>query len=690
MVQYTVPRHQLVETTPPFCCAKCPPSIEGNFSYRRRRDNSPPVEGCPKGGVVSEQIYSINWIIDTMSERTLTYGFFVAVLLFSLGNTAGCKSGLLVFAPQHRWVASSHEPAKMKERWKTEAEKTPEFDEVTAALIQRNETFGEVVQTMDKLNRAKVAEFKEQVKKPSISTHYTGALHPNTAQNWDSDEWELTTQNTVQNTVCNNEKQFIDTVFQKKDNLLVLQLSSALALGITHNSDFASHQIQPTITETREAQALAVFDPQVLAAVQGTTGNSRYGTEAGYAPNRLPESNVLTTFGLQRKDALGGTWGISGSWANTKTEMPTQHVGNIADSVTLQWQQHLLNGGGYGVNLANVRQARLHTVYSQYEFRGYAQKFVADVEFLCWEYIAAVKSLKIEQESYVLTEKNWKDTLERINSGIQPATDRFSFTAQLVKQEAAIVGARCQVETARVALLQKIMPHSPEYWRQEIDLVADLLPACDRLLTCEGHIEAAKQCRTDIAQAKLQIQSGQLDLVKTKNGLLPQLDLIVSTDWNGTAETYRQQTTAAAKRDDVSATVGLQLQYSLGNRAEQAAHRSSRYTIIQCRMALDNLVHLAESDVYQCYTEVVNSFKNIQYLGLAVAAAEGNYLAENERMKHGLSTAFQVMQAQDGWKQMQYQEMNNLITLRKRLIRLYLSDGSLLERRGINIDRYHL
>ena len=622
-----------------------------------------------------------------VSEKMRTCGFCAVVLLFTLGNMAGCKTGTPVFAPQHRLITTSQEPATMAERVQAEPKNTEDSDEVIAALIQQNQPFSDVLELMGQRGTEKAVKQGEAIKRPILATHYTGALSP-AAPNGSKGEQ---TYSTVRNTVSADEAQFLNTVFQKKENILVLQLSSALALSLAQNPDFALHQIQPSITESGEAQALAVFDPQVRLALQGTAGESKYGTEAGYLPGRLPESNVLTTFGLQRKDTLGGTWGISGSWSNALTEMPTQKVDDIADSVSLQWQQHLLKGGGFGVNLANVRQARLHTVYSQYEFRGYAQKFIADIENLCWEYIAAVKLLNIEQESYSLTARNWQDTLTRINLGIQPSTDGFSFMAQMAKQEAELVSARCQVESARVALLQKIMPHSPEYWNQEIDMVADLFPACDRLLTREGHIEAAKSRRPDIAQAKLQIQSGQWDLVKTQNGLLPQLDLIVSTDWSGTSETYRRQAlTAASKRDDVSATVGLQFQHSLGNRAEQAAHRSAKYTMTQCRLALDNLVHLAESDVYLRYTEVVQIFKNIHYYGLAVTAAEGNYRAENERMKHGFSTAFQVMQAQENWEEMRYREVDNLITLRKRLIALYLADGSLLDRRGIHIVRYSL
>ena len=620
-----------------------------------------------------------------VSEKMRTYGFCVLFLLFAIGNTAGCRIGTSGLSPQHRWWTTSQEPARVEKIQTTDAEKTEDSDVITAALVQQNETFGGVLEKMEQRSAAKAAIYRAELKKPSISTHYTGALNMNVAPDGSN-----VTHRIVQKNASTDERQFINTVFQKNDSVLILQLSSALALGLAHNPDFALHQIQPALTESGEAQALAVFDPQVRVTVQGTAGESKYGDEAGYLPGRLPESDVLTTFGLQRKDTLGGTWSISGSWLNALTETPTQEIGKIADSVSLQWQQHLLKGGGFGVNLANIRQARLHTVYSQYEFRGYAQKFVADVENSCWEYIAAVRLLNIAQESYSLTAKNWQDTLERINHGIQPATDRFSFIAQMAKQEAELVNARCQVESARAVLLQTIMPHSPEYWNQEIDLVSDLFPACDRLMTCAGHIETAKCCRPDIAQAKLQIQSGQWDLVKTRNGLLPQLDLIVSTDWNGTADTYRQQTTVASKRDDISATVGLQFQHSLGSRSERANHRSTQYTMTQCRLALDNLVHLAESDVYRRYLEVVQAFRNIEYFALAVAAAEGNYLAENERMKRGLSTAFFVMQAQENWEQMRYKEVENLITLRKRLIHLYLSDGSLLERRGINIVRYNL
>ncbi|MDR2754645.1 MAG: TolC family protein [Planctomycetaceae bacterium] len=613
---------------------------------------------------------------------------FCFIILFT-----GCYNGSFRhFIPYHQWFVTHRATAEppLSESLTQTLTTSPTTTEGTAEQLPPEQqypiSFEQVFQKIESASTEDIHEWNNAITRPTMSTHYIDSIFQRNRQN---ENRNYSSYKFSQTPVSNRENEFLHTVLQKNGQVFKLNLSGAISLGLSHNPDLRSNRLQPSITETKEAIILSNFDPQLQTKIQGKNGNALYGNSNGYYPPRRPESSVTTDFGIQKYFTSGGTLGINGSFDNSHEEEVDAKTNTVTDTISIQLQQHLLNGGGFGVNLADVRQARLHTLVSQYEFRAYVQNFVAQIELAGWDYIAAARTLDVAREMYALTEQNWKETVERINNGIQPAADRFSFVSQLSRQESQLVKANCDLETARIALMQLIIPHTKEYWNSDLDLLYDLIPACDYLMNSDGHIELAKRNRPDIAQARLQIRSGQLDVLKTTNGLLPKLDFFMSVNWMGYAAVVNPQTLSneTAKKDDLSTTIGLSLEHQLSNRSARANDRAARLTLVQQRLALDNLIHLAESDVYKYYTNVMQSLKIIQHSVTEVTAAQSMFEAENERMKNGQSTAFTVAQAQNQWSQARYQEITNAINFRKNLVYLYLTDGSLLERRGIYLGR---
>lgn len=615
----------------------------------------------------------------------IEYSFCLAIVILFIG----CHKGLSGhFTRYHQWFVT-HRATTEPPLFQSSVQQTVSEKNKSVSASQQEQqypvSFEQLFQEIETANAEDFRKWNSAITRPTLSTHYVDSIFQRNRQdeskNYSSYEFSETP-------ASNQEKEFLHTVLQKNGQLFKLNLSGAISLGLSNNPDLRSNRLQPSITETNEAVILANFDPQLQAKIQGMSGNALYGNGNRYYPPRRPESSVTTDFGIQKYYTSGSTLGINGSFDNSHAEQVSTKTNTVTDNVSVQFQQHLLNGGGFGVNLADVRQARLQTLVSQYEFRAYVQNFVAQIELACWDYIAAARTLEVAREMYMLTEQNWNETVERINNGIQSAADRFSFVSQLSQQESQLVKANCDLETARVALMQLIVPHAKEYWNADIDLLYDLIPTCDYLMNCNGHIELAKRNRPDLAQARLQIRSGQLEVLKTTNGLLPKLDFFMSVDWMGYAAVANHQSLKeTSKKDDLSTTIGLSLEHQLGNRSARANDRAARLTLVQQRLALDNLIHLAESDVYKYYITVIQSLKIIQYSATEVTAAQSQFEAEKERMKNGQSTAFTVAQAQNQWSQARYQEITNAINFRKNLVYLYLTDGSLLERRGINLGR---
>ena len=51
--------------------------------------------------------------------------------------------------------------------------------------------------------------------------------------------------------------------------------------------------------------------------------------------------------------------------------------------------QSLMRGAGISANMASLRQARLDTLFTEYELRGFTEQFVANIEGAYWDYAVA-------------------------------------------------------------------------------------------------------------------------------------------------------------------------------------------------------------------------------------------------------------------------------------------------------------
>jgi len=181
----------------------------------------------------------------------------------------------------------------------------------------------------------------------------------------------------------------------------------------------------------------------------------------------------------------------------------------------------------------------------------------------------------------------------------------------------------------------------------------------------------------------LTIQRGELEIVKTRNGLLPRLDAFVNLGKTGYGDSFGRATSDLdGNGSDVS--FGLQFEYVLGNRDARARQRRAEYSLDQTREAMDNLKQLAEVDVRSAYVEVVRAREQVTATAAARQLQEEVTEAETGKLLVGKSTALLVAVAARDLLSSQITESLAIMAHLDAYIELYRLEGSLLERRGID------
>jgi outer membrane protein TolC len=462
---------------------------------------------------------------------------------------------------------------------------------------------------------------------------------------------------------------------------LNLTVTEAILLCLENNRSLMVQRLNPSIRKTDEDEENAVFDPAI--AVEVFTGRVK--------GERLARSGSETeTFTI---DTAEGTLSLSQYFPTGTTvslEAGTQRSDSSLYSDTfyptrlgMTVTQALLRGYGTDANLVQLQQAGIDTRLSEYELRGFTEFLVAEVERSFWDYALSLRQIEIVEESLKLARQQLSETEELIAVGRLARAELAAGRAEVAAQEQGQIEARANKESIRLQLLRFLNPAGPGIWQREVSLThPPSLPEI-KLEDVSLHVAVSMRMRPILNQARLEIRRGDLALVKTRNGLLPLMDLFITLGKSGYANAFGDSI-GNIDQDNYDAMAGVRLNYPVFNREAKARHRRALLTREQAQKALENLSQLLELDVRIAYIEVDRARRQITASSVTRMFNEEKLRIETEKLRVGKSTSFLVAQAQRDLLASRIAEVRSLTNYLKALIDLYRQDGSLLERRGIS------
>ncbi|MFB3891112.1 MAG: TolC family protein [Phycisphaerae bacterium] len=455
---------------------------------------------------------------------------------------------------------------------------------------------------------------------------------------------------------------------------LKISIAEAILMALENNKSLIVDRFNTPITRTTEEVARAAFDPLV-------TGQASWKYQRVPSGPRASFANVQTTasqLGVSEFLPIGMTIALQWNTFGTDPSSAVSDTNNFELSVT----QSLLRGAGLDVNLATLRQARLDTLSSQYELRGLAESIVAKTEEAYWAYALAARQVTIFEAAEQLAQQQLDETLQRIKVGKLADTEAAAARAQLALSHQSTITARNAMLVARIAVLRLVSPPGSDIWQRQVVLTDAPEAPGIFLEDVERHVQVALRLRTDLNQARLLVQRGELEIVKTSNGLLPRLDLFINLGKTGYADSFGRSF-EELDGQGYMAQVGVSGDWSPINRSARALDTRAHLTRDQSMASVDNLAQLVQVDVRAAYVVVINAREQIDATAQTVKYQQVTYDAEVEKYRQGKSTSLLVATAQQNLTSAQISHIQAIVAYLNGLVELYRLDGSLLIRRGI-------
>jgi len=460
---------------------------------------------------------------------------------------------------------------------------------------------------------------------------------------------------------------------------ITLTVEQAMLMALQHNRSLNVERLNPDIAQTAETEALAVFDP-VLTLEYTFEQNHVSPQETANVTRGRAVSTELSA-GVSQTLPTGTTVTLDAATRHART-VASNYLNSSRAGLTVT--QALLQGCGLEVNLVRVRQARLDVLSTQYELRGFAEALLAQTEETYWRDVLAQRRIALYEDSLKLAEQQLAEAEQRVEVGALAPSEVAAAKAEVALRREGLINARGDLATTRLSLLRLLNPPGAGLWNRP--LVTASQPAVPEITLdpVEAHVELALRLRSDLNQARLGVQRNDLELVRTRNGLLPRMDLFVALGRTGYANTFaRAEFVDFWEGNSYDASAGLRFEFPPLNRAAEAAHRRATLTRQQSAEALANLEQLVQVDVRAAYIEVERSREQVAATTATRQYQEENLRVETEKFKEGKSTSLLVAQVQRDLLSAQIAEVVAVVNHMISLVQLYRLDGSLLIRAGI-------
>jgi outer membrane protein TolC len=447
-------------------------------------------------------------------------------------------------------------------------------------------------------------------------------------------------------------------------------------------------KISPEISNTSIESAKGEFDTRLQASASASTRHSS--TLGPRAKNSTTPDDRVEGERVSRSASgnvsLGGrlptgtdySIGFGTSRSSSNSSYPFYDA-----SLNLNITQNLLKGAGSTVNLIRVWTAENNFVMSLYQLQQAVINLVTDTQNAYWDLYLARKTLDIRLEGYRLAKDQRKRSEELVRVGRSTPLGLFGAQAEESARISDVINAAADVKRRHIQFLRLLNPEvEPKRWQLKLFPI-DLPQTPTEPLIPEQRVAVAGKYRPDLRQAEIDLASGELEVVRTANGLLPALDFVTELGDTGVGDTFGDAAGKVRDREFPNWRLGLQFSYPLQNRTARAAHRRANFSKQQSEEAIANYRQIIEVDVRLAINEIERTGRLIESTKITRRLREAELAAEIERFHVGRSTQLLVAQSQRDLTSSQVDEVSAVVANIKAYLQLYKAEGSTLQRSGI-------
>jgi outer membrane protein TolC len=472
-----------------------------------------------------------------------------------------------------------------------------------------------------------------------------------------------------------------------------LTLEEAVKRALDNNLDIAVQRINQQTYDVSIAGIRSVYSPTVSSMISSQTSkNASASTISGAATGQVITNETFVFNGAVGQDVPWGGGNLSLTLDNRRQATSSLNA-TINPQYNPTWAALYTQPLLRDFKIDNTRQqllvTRLNQDISDIQLQQTTLNTVANVRNAYWDYVFAVQSVDVARQSLNLAEELLRNNQAKVDIGTMAPIDVVQAQSQVAQQRQALVTAEGSRRTAEISLKRLIVNGTQDpLWTSTIEPVdrPEFRPEPIDLATAT---QRALANRTDVVQARKNLEANAVTLKFLENQKLPQVDLQTRYATTGIGGTkyitegsgvnrgtilevipggYFDALSTLFRQQLPTWAVALNITYNLGTSAADASVARARIQQNQIDVQLRQLDLQVTSDVSNAAIQVQNSAERVQAAQAARQLAQQQLDAENSKFAVGMSTNFQVVQAQRDLATAQNNELQAILAYRRSVV----------------------
>jgi outer membrane protein TolC len=361
--------------------------------------------------------------------------------------------------------------------------------------------------------------------------------------------------------------------------------------------------------------------------------------------------------------------------------------------------QNLLNGFGKAVNGRNIRVQKNNLKVTDLQFKQQVITTVTAALNLYWDLVSFNQDLKARQEEVATADQLLKNNQEQVRIGTLAEIE-------VTRAQSQLYAARQDLVISETNLLQQETVLKNALSRQGIATsdLADVhvipldtinIPGKDDLPPVNDLTANALKNRLEIEQARLNLDSNNMNLVGIKSSLKPTLQVFAELTNNGLSGTgnvpafsgnYGTLLGQIFARDYPNYSAGVSLTIPLRNRAAQADYATSVIEIRQNELNFQKQVNQVRVDVQNAVIGMQQARVRYDAAVQARSLSQQTFEADKKKYELGAGTPYQVVQDQRDLASAQSSEAQAMANYSHARIALDQALGRTLEVNHVSMD----
>ena len=472
---------------------------------------------------------------------------------------------------------------------------------------------------------------------------------------------------------------------------LSVTADEAVRLALENNMGLQTERLSPQVQSLALARAEGVYAPSLFTNFQRASNTAPPTDFLSVGTAAATSAGVTTDGGVQQLLKWGGgSYSLSMVGARTTNNaLRTTFSPLLTSNITARVTQPLLRNFLFDSNRAQVLQSRNQLDISELQLAARITQTSRNVRSAYYDLVGALGALDVARQSLDLSRQSLRQNERRVEVGAMAQIDIIEAQAEVAQREEAVIIQEANIRAAQDNLRTLVLnPSRPDFWATEL-VPTDRPNVAPQVVDVEAAVAKALLTRTDLQQVRKQLESTDIDIRLAQNQRLPQVNLDARYGVRGIGGTQQEWqnnpdgfpvVVGASQRsfsdvlrdvyqnDFKDWAVTLQVSYPLGTSVADAALAQSRVQRQQATLTLREQEMAITAQVRDAGRQVNTTQQRVEATRKAREFAERRLDAENKRVTVGLSTTFQLFQAQRDLDSAKQRELQALIDYNRALV----------------------